>query len=39
MLDSYFSKVIVTLIGAGCGVVGVAGGYYATFLLVTLLGN
>jgi hypothetical protein len=38
MLDSYISKVIVTLVSAGCGVVGIAGGYYTTYLIVTMIG-
>lgn len=39
MLDSYISKVIVTLIGTGAGIIAIAGGYYTTFRLITLLSN
>jgi hypothetical protein len=38
MLESYLSKVIVTLIGAASAFVGIAGGYYMTYRLMTLLG-
>ena len=39
MLDSYVLKVVVTLVAAACSVVGIAGGYYSTYLLVTFLGT
>lgn len=38
MLESYISKVIVTFIGAAGAFVGIAGGYYAAYLLVTYVG-
>lgn len=38
MSDSYFAKIILTLIGAACGFAAIAGGYYTTYLLVTYLG-
>lgn len=38
MLDSYIAKVIVTLISAVCAFVGIAGGAYATYQVVTLIG-
>lgn len=38
MLDCYVSKVMVTLVAAACSVLGIAGGYYSTYLLVTYLG-
>ncbi len=36
---SYFQMVILTLVGAAVGVVTIAGGYYVTFKLVTLIGT
>ena len=39
MLDSYISKVLVTLVSAVSAFVGIAGGAYATYLAVTLVGN
>jgi hypothetical protein len=38
MLESYLSKVVVMFIGAGCAIVGTAGGFYATYQLITLIG-
>jgi hypothetical protein len=38
MLESYISKVLLTFVGAGCGIVGIAGGYYTTYLIVTFVG-
>lgn len=38
MLDSYLSKVIVTFVGATCAFAAIAGGYYITYRLITLIG-
>lgn len=38
MLESYTSKVIVTLVSAACALVAIVGGGYATYLLVTFIG-
>lgn len=39
MLDSYISRVMVTLVGAASAFIGIAGGAYATYLAVTMIGN
>jgi hypothetical protein len=38
MFDSYMSKVILMFAGAGAAMVGIAGGYYTVYRLVTLIG-
>lgn len=38
MLESYFSRIVVTLAGAACAFVGIAGGYYTLYRVVTLIG-
>ena len=38
MLESYLSKVIVMFIGAAAGFIGIAGGYYTLYRLVTFIG-
>jgi hypothetical protein len=38
MFESYLSKVIITFIGAACAFAAIAGGFYTTFRLITLIG-
>jgi hypothetical protein len=37
-LDSFFVRIMITLMGSAAAFVGIAGGYYTVYRLVTLIG-